>query len=137
MIKITLKIYLLLMFLSLGFLTTGQNLVLNPSFETYTGSCGFAGYASLVNWYNPSPPPIDSCSSPDWYVTCGGTPFNQAPNANFGYQVPHTGNAFAAFILKDNSTANYREYVEGKFSTPLVAGQTYCVSFYISLGNKS
>lgn len=114
-----------------------QNLVLNPSFETFTGSCGFAGYGSLVNWYNPSPPPIDSCSSPDWYATCGSTPFNKAPNANFGYQVPHTGNAYAAFILKDGSTANYREYVEGKFSSPLTAGQTYCVSFYISLGNKA
>src|SRR6202007_848580 len=60
----------------------------------------------------------------------------QAPNANFGWQVPKTGNAYAGFILKDNSTANYREYVEGKLSSPLVAGQHYCVSFYISLPDK-
>ena len=136
--KITLKIYLLAVLLSLGTIATkGQNLVLNPGFESYTGNCNLAGYGSLTNWYNPSPPPIDSCSSPDWYATCGGLPFNQAPNAYFGYQAPHGGNAYAAFILKDASTANYREYVEGKLSTPLTAGQTYCISFYVSLGNKA
>jgi hypothetical protein len=32
-------------------------------------------------------------------------------------------------------SSQYREYIEGQVSSPLVAGQKYCVKFYVSLAN--
>ena len=114
-----------------------QNLVLNPSFENINVSCsGFtgAGYINLVDWDNPDP--TDTCSTPDWFSTCltGFFP-THAPNSWLGNQMPRTGDAYAGFITYDATTASYREYVEGKLSSPLVAGQTYCVKFYVSLAD--
>ena len=130
------KVYLLL-FISIlisapGF---GQNLVNNPGFENITGSCSFAGYSSLIDWYNPDP--IDSCSTPDWFATCVSSPFTQAPNSQMGYQQPHGGNSYAGFISYDQSSSSYREYVEGSLSAALVSGQSYKATIYLSLANSS
>lgn len=117
-----------------AFSAKAQNLVLNPSFENINVSCsGFtgAGYINLVNWYNPDP--TDTCSTPDWFSTCLSTLFpTHAPNSALGNQSPRTGQAYAGFIPSEGSIDNYREYVEGELSSPLVAGQTYCVKFYLS-----
>jgi len=137
--KSTFKNYLAALILIVSTLASkAQNLVVNPSFENFTPApligCAGSGYGNVNNWYNPDP--TDSCSTPDWYSACT-TLLGATPNASFGYQTAHSGNAYAGFILKDQSTANYREYVEGKLSSPLVAGQTYCVAFHISLANKT
>ncbi len=116
---------------------TGQNLVLNPSFENINVSCsgfGGAGYTNLLTWDNPDP--TDTCSTPDWFSTCLSGFFpTAAPNSWLGTQAPRTGQAYAGIITYDATTSSYREYVEGQLSSPLVAGQTYCVSFYISLAD--
>lgn len=122
-----------------GMSLSAQNLVLNPSFENVNTNCsGFtgAGYGNLNNWYNPDP--TDSCSTPDWFATCLSSFFpTHAPNSQMGNQAPRTGAAYAGFISKDNSQSGYREYVQGQLSSALVAGQTYCVTFYISLADNS
>lgn len=114
-----------------------QNLVINPSFEQINVTCSGlsgAGYTNLINWYNPDP--LDTCSTPDWFSTCLSNFFpTSAPQSWLGYQAPRTGDAYAGMILYDATTNAYREYVEGKLSSPLVAGQTYCVSFYVSLAD--
>lgn len=118
---------------------SAQNLVLNPSFETVNTNCSGilgAGYVNLNNWYNPDA--TDSCSTPDWFATCLNSFFpTHAPNSGMGNQAPRTGLAYAGAILKDGTLSNYREYIEGELSTPLTAGQTYCVTFYVSLADKS
>lgn len=115
----------------------GQNLVNNPGFENVNANCASltgAGYVNLADWYNPDP--TDTCSTPDWFATCLNAIFpTHAPNSQLGYQVPHGGNAYAGFIAYDQSTASYREYVEGSLSAPLVAAQKYKVSFFLSLAN--
>lgn len=118
-------------------LLSAQNLVLNPSFENINVTCsGFAGagYTNIVNWDNPDP--TDTCSTPDWFSTCLNSFFpTSAPTSWLGYQMPRTGDAYAGIILYDATTNAYREYLEGTLASPLVAGQTYCVSFYISLAD--
>lgn len=118
-------------------LLSAQNLVLNPSFENVNVTCsGFtgAGYSNLVNWDNPDP--TDTCSTPDWFSTCLSSFFpTTVPASWLGYQMPRTGDAYAGIILYDATTNAYREYLEGTLASPLVAGQTYCVSFYISLAD--
>lgn len=114
-----------------------QNLVLNPSFENVNVACsGFsgAGYSNIIDWDNPDP--TDTCSTPDWFSTCLSSFFpTSAPNSWLGKQSARTGSAYAGLITYDATTNAYREYVEGKLSSPLVAGQTYCVSFYVSLAD--
>ena len=118
-----------------------QNLVLNPSFEN-TASCptGISEFYLCTNWSTTTTGPSDSCSTPDLYAACssqiGGV---NVPNALLGYHQARTGSHFAGIILGDGLPGcaqtgdNYREYIEGQLSSPLVAGQNYKVIFYASL----
>ncbi|MBX7241942.1 MAG: T9SS type A sorting domain-containing protein [Bacteroidia bacterium] len=132
--KISTFICFLSAFLSFSF---AQNLVLNPGFENINVNCsGFAGagYTNIVDWYNPDP--TDTCSTPDWFSTCLNGFFpTAAPNSWLGSQSPRTGDAYGGFIAYEATSNSYREYLEGTLSSPLVQGQTYCVSFYISLAD--
>jgi hypothetical protein len=121
------------------------NLVLNPSFETATGCpVGPTEFYRTANW-NDSNSGADTCASPDLYATCapqiGGV---NSPNALLGTQASRTGSLHAGIILYEGIpligcdpifSSNYREYIEGKLSSPMVAGQRYCVKFYTSLAD--
>lgn len=121
-------------------LLQAQNLVLNPSFEN-TSSCpqGISEFYLCTNWTSTNTG-ADTCSSPDLYAACapsfGGV---NVPNALLGYHTARTGTHFAGIILGDGLPGciptgdNYREYIEGTLSAPLVAGQKYLVIFYASL----
>ena len=141
------NILLLTFFLNLGF-AFSQNLVINPSFEsTVNGCAGFPfpveGFTDLNDWDNAnSNAPGDSCSSPDLFSTCnaGITGILGVPDNALGYQNARTGNKYAGII---NYSApfgfndQYREYIQGHTTSALVAGQTYCVSMFVSLANDS
>lgn len=151
------KKQLLLLFFSLSFVTFyGQNLVINPSFENTSSNCGnFGGEGfgtDLLNWDNANSNTAgDSCSSPDLFSACntlpiiGGPSPTNMPNSVLGYQYSHTGTRHAGIITYAPGLAagcnavgvdNYREYIQGHLTTPLSAGQTYCVSMYVSLGDQ-
>lgn len=129
-----------------------QNLVLNPSFEITSSNCGnFGGEGfttDAVNWDDANSG-ADSCSSPDLFSACniifGFPSVTYMPTSALGYQYSRTGTRHAGIItyapgIASGCTAigndNYREYIEGRTSTPLVAGQVYCVSMYVSLANN-
>ncbi|HWB62894.1 MAG TPA: SprB repeat-containing protein, partial [Chitinophagales bacterium] len=121
--------------------TRAQNLVLNPSFET-TSSCpnGISEFNLATNWNNTCTGGSDTCSTPDLYAgCCPGIGGANSPNGLLGYQASRTGTHHAGLILGDGFVGcvtlgdNYREYLEGQLSTPLVAGQHYLVRFYVSL----
>jgi hypothetical protein len=57
------------------------------------------------------------------------------PGNDFGSQAPHTGQAYAGFILRPSN--DYREYLEIPLTAPLVGGVTYDVSFYVSLADAA
>ncbi|HXH18808.1 MAG TPA: gliding motility-associated C-terminal domain-containing protein [Chitinophagales bacterium] len=113
-----------------------QNLVLNPSFES-TSSCpvGISQFSLVLNWDDTNSG-NDTCTTPDLYAPCapafGGA---NSPNALMGYQQSHSGTHHAGAILYSFPT--WREYMQGTLSSPLVAGQQYCVKFYISTANES
>jgi len=106
-----------------------QNLVRNPSFESYS-NCP-EGLGNLSN-------DVDSWSTPtlgstDYFNSCSiamGTP----ENFN-GKQPAEFGEAYAGLYLY--APDNYREYLQAELSETLVAGKTYQVSFYISLAERS
>lgn len=127
----------------------GQNLVMNPSFESFS-SCplGPSEFENATNWQNPFQNFLgDTCSTSDLYASC--SPFGAfgvgVPDNIMGSQPAHTGEAYAGIIVYEGFAltgctslfgSSWREYVEGQLSSPLQAGQTYCVSFWISLADN-
>jgi gliding motility-associated-like protein len=125
-------IFIILFIFGLG---TGfaQNLVPNPSFETYT-------YASrepetAFPWYDPTDISSDYFNE-DWNNNILVSSWYGLPNNINGYQYSRTGKAHMNFALSINS-ANLREHIAIELDTNLISGKEYCVSFYLSLTDIS
>lgn len=133
----------LLFFLS-GHYLQAQNLISNGDFESYnhcpsTYSCidystGYTSFSYISSWANPL-----ATSTPDYFNVCTSNSSISVPNNIFGYRPPRSGDGYAGFYVVGYSlhvpvTANYnyREYIENKLNTPLIAGHQYAVSFYTS-----
>lgn len=126
-----------------------QNLVINPSFENIS-SCplGPSEFENANNWHHPFNNIIgDTCSTSDLYNTC--SPFGAfgvgVPANIMGNEPAHTGNGYAGIILYEGFAltgctplfgSSWREYAMGELSSPLVAGEVYCVSFFVSLADN-
>jgi hypothetical protein len=108
-----------------------SNLVPNPSFESYSSiPTGISQINLVASWSSPTN------ASPDYYHALATVASGVSVPANFaGTQQPHTGQAYAGFYARD-LTGLYREYVETPLTSPLIGGQTYSVSFYVSLADQ-
>lgn len=121
-----------------------QNLVPNPGFEvvnTCPNSIGaivfdpaYTSFPSAQGWVSPLYE-----GSPDFFHTCATAGSGvHVPEAQFGYQYPHSGNGYAGIIAYDSIISptglDYREYLQCKLLQPLQSGKKYCVSFYVNNG---
>lgn len=100
-----------------------QNIVLNPSLESYITCPGFGQFSNtyIIDWDKPS------YGSTDYYhFNCPGIIPTQ--------QAPRTGDAYAG-IIGYNYGTEYREYMTGTLSAPLIPGATYYCEFYVSLND--
>ena len=130
------KFYLVITLLILGVrISNGQiNLVPNPGFDSVT-TCNFGAgglYQGIVPFWD-SP----SNGSPDIFNTCCTNLGFKVPNIGYGYQQTHSGSGFAGCSLFISNQSDYREYIQVKLDSTLIAGKQYCVSFYVSLANIS
>jgi hypothetical protein len=93
-------------------------------------SLAFISYATF--WSQPTD------GTPDFFHACTN-PLSiiHVPNTIFGFQIPHSGLGYAGFALYRPAPATYMEYIETGLSSPLVAGMTYDISFYVSLADES
>ena len=117
------NILLILLMLNNVTFVNGQNLVLNPGFDSYITCPGSGQFSStyINDWNKPT-----VASSDYYHFNCLGIqPSVQAPLSGEGY----------AGIIAYNFGTEYREYITGTLSSPLIAGQTYNVEFYVSLNN--
>ena len=126
------KPFLILLLLTLFFkYSFTQNLVINPSFEdTLCCPVGLDDLNCVGTWTNPTratPGYFNSCS-----VWQAGVPQNDV-----GLQFARTGSAYAGGHTSDFTSTDYREYIQGKFISPLEEGKHYEVSFYVSLADSS
>ncbi|HVN84461.1 MAG TPA: hypothetical protein VMW17_06400 [Candidatus Binatia bacterium] len=107
------------------------NLVVNPGFETFSAIPTGLGQINLAtSWTSPtnaSPDYFHSLASPSSSVS--------VPSNAFGSEAAHGGRAYVGVHTRPINA--YREYVEGVLSSPLAAGSTYQVSFYLSLSDGS
>lgn len=145
--NVALTTVLCFLFLLIAFGAGSQNLVVNPSFENTVSNCANTGgegfRTDLAGSWNSanSNVPGDSCSSPDLYSACNVvfgmlTPTYMPGGGQLalGYQYSHTGTRHVGIITHE-PLSEYREYIQGKTSSPLSAGQPYCVSMYVSLAD--
>ncbi len=104
------------------------NLVINPSFETYT-ACpnGTAELYRATGWdaFN---------STPDYFNPCASNVTAQTPSNGFGYQNPANGNSYGG-LISYVSSGFVREIMGGQLSSPLIISQKYFVSFMVVRGN--
>lgn len=115
---------------------SGQNLVLNPGWETFSFCPSGSG---LITW---TPPWQSSRQTPDVYNACTYNPQNTIPSNILGFQNAHSGTGMGGAIccgsfLTSGYLPDFREFIYGHLSSPLVAGTTYYVSFYLNLTDTS
>ncbi|MGZ4044263.1 MAG: T9SS type A sorting domain-containing protein [Bacteroidia bacterium] len=105
------------------------NLVVNPSFESYTtcpSNQGQIQYAT--NWSS-------FCGSPDYFNVCNVNPQSfSVPKTKGNYQQPASGSAYAGIYTYElNTPTNLREVIGSPLVSPLQIGLTYYVSFKANL----
>lgn len=114
---------------SISNFATGQNLIRNPSFERFRQCPVKLGNLEqdVEDWQTPT------FGSTDYFNACSkamGTP----KNFN-GEQPAHFGVGYVGFYML--APDDYREYVQAQLTRPLQKGESYTVSFYVSLAEKS
>lgn len=128
------KSLLTLLLLFCWILISGQNLVPNSGFEDFDSCPDETGQLERATpWINPN------SKSPDLYNRCAGSdcetlPFVCVPNNWSGTQEPFLGNGYAGIFVGGGNVN--REYIQIGLSSPLAAGQSYELTYYLSLGDS-
>jgi OOP family OmpA-OmpF porin len=126
------KPIILILFLSSINFVNSQNLVPNGSFEEYYECPVNQGDFFVDDWFkapysNGSPDYFNDCSPEDTWV--------DVPENIFGYQFPHEGEGYAGLFCY-GSDSQQREYIEISLESPLIEGQEYEFSMWVSLPEK-
>ncbi len=105
------------------------NIVPNPSFED-TVHCpdNLTEIYYATSW---SAPTVGGTS--DYFNSCSNPSYVGIPNNRAGYQFAKTGNGYAG--LSTFFYSDYREYIQAKLDSTLLAFHKYCVTFYVSLSD--
>ena len=147
------QLILLFVFTCAVFLSTKGmaqvNLVKNPSLEKrdtcpWTAdqikianywSCIDTGYVSSIISYAGDP----NCS-PEYINGCSPNPGITEPAGFLFYHYPRTGNGMAQVMMYSEempTSTYYRDYLLGRLTSRLTAGQSYCLTFYACLEGQS
>lgn len=117
--------YTTVIFLFFSCISYSQNLVPNPSFEEHTGC--YVLDEDCSDWFSFK-------ATPDYINGCSGNGFDNGA----GFQLPHTGDAYAGFISYTvnlpNPNPSVREHFGVQLTDPMIIGEKYYVSFYVSAG---
>lgn len=138
-----LTFYLLVLAATTSSNSRAQNIVPNPSFETFTAcpasTINFAttppsiayNFPNLNGWqvptlHNGNPDALNVCETAGLW----GVPGNVSGN-----QLPNTGNGYVGLSLFNGNFPGFREYIEVQLTCPMIAGDTYNVSMFVSLAD--
>jgi gliding motility-associated-like protein len=109
----------------------GQNLVPNPSFETYTECPTMVGNGNLE-----CTPWISVAGTADYFHRCGPPGIVGVPSNFQGNQEANTGDAYTGIYFRIDGSF-YREYVQVQLDQVLEQDSCYQVSFYYSLADET
>ena len=121
------------------------NLVMNPSLEQYSicpdrwDEIKYADFwMSLDSAWSPPDWTHVPWGVPEYFNACSHTGGVGVPLNPFCYQYPHSGNGMAFVqMFYDLPDPNSRDYMQGHLKSTLIAGQTYCVSFFVVSSESS
>lgn len=113
--------------LTISSIANSQNLVPNPSFESYTLCPNNPGQVSYAT------PWIPSISTPDYFNSCTtSSTFSVPVNfSNVNFQIPKTGNAYVGLATILPPSMNIRENISVALTNTLVNNTCYFVKFYV------
>ena len=123
---------------------TSFDFVCNGGFEIHDNgvNAGMGHIFEACGWTNLSTSPANgSIGTPDYFsldAPVGAT--NYLPCNAAGKQMPHTGNSMAGFCggtSSSNPSQPWFEYIRTHLINPLSPGQTYTITFWLSLGEGS
>ena len=119
----------IIIYLLLFTITKGQNLVPNPSFETFSVCPNNAGQITYATgWVNPT-----LKGNPDFFNSCSsvvGVP--SYCNCNLSFQYPKSGNGYAGIWAYNSTTNDLREYIQVQLTSSLLPSKCYYVEFYLN-----
>lgn len=129
-------------YLLIGFLfitkSYSQNLVPNHDFNFHSQCPDDRGLLKRAHpWYSPN------YTTTDFSHTCAGANSTTGiPQNRWGHQAPHSGNGYAGirtWLQRGNTGTgiNYREYLAVGLTDSLIAGETYLLSFKLSVADKA
>lgn len=108
-----------------------QNLVKNPSFESYKILSPVLGNINdCLHWSNPM------ATNPDYYHQDSPYFYTGAPVNIAGLQQPRSGKAYVGLIAYQKGDT-WCEYIQGELTAPLTANKYYEISFWVSPGELS
>lgn len=107
-----------------------QNLVPNPSFESYfqcpTSSANFD--SDVEDWYATK-------ETPEYYNSCATNSSVSVPGNSFGFHNAATGIAYAGIVTYIN-TVNFTESIGVQLIDSLTIDEKYYISFKVALANN-
>ncbi len=80
---------------------------------------------------------VSDCFQADWFNTCGGESEVGIPQNAYGSQLPLTGNGYIGITTDSNTPSIKKQYINTQLDAPLVVGQLYCATMYVSLADSS
>src|SRR5688572_20503166 len=128
------KLFCLIVFISTCRIGMSQNLVPNGDFEQYsTCPLGYSDF-SVLYWMNPA---AYYNATPDYYNQCTANSSVSVPNnwGGNGYQIAHSGGAYAGIYLYLLTNPENREYIEIPLASSLIADSCYHFQMYVNLVN--
>ena len=132
-LRIFSKLYWTVLLFLLPISGNAQNLVPNPSFEEYNEcpeNYNLGEPLECIPWVQ------GSDGSADFFHICA-FPGNAGVPDNFvGSQWPLSGQGYTGVLARSYPDySDCREYIMAPLNTPLVAGEAYLVSFYVSVAD--
>ena len=124
------------------------NLVKNGGFENYYSCPGGLDNIILAKYWTPidsngtlTPYTMPICTPEYCNICAPAGSLMELPLNNYFYHYPRSGNGFASGLMYfDNSFSGeyyQRDYFQGRLFSHLVAGISYCVTFYVSVAQAS
>jgi gliding motility-associated-like protein len=115
---------------------SGQNLISNPGFEAFQALPQLPGQCALaLSWFNPGGGEAFPHPSPDYLHAAAQEAGVALPMTAFGRIAPKEGQAVMGTALWARSRPDFREYIAQELAEPLVPGQSYRFSFFVTNGD--
>jgi hypothetical protein len=128
-LKLTMKRFFTLSFLFFSFAVLGQNLIPDGSAENYV-ECP-SNFGDIETWLSSWQ---SFRGSPDYFNSCSS---GLGWDNDLGFQEPRTGDGYLGLLTYSKNLPNAREYLGVELTEPLMIGQEYFLTFYVSRAHQA